>query len=397
MTTTDSYVNGAPLDDEPWDYDEEQILWQMQRLRITKEARRRVDIEDLPPIVIPEPKRLDVLLAEPDEPTQWLIQDTMPIDSRVLLSAQGKAGKSHLIHNMIRSLADGDPFLGRFEMNTPITRVALIDNELSENMIRRWLCDQRIRNTPSVLEWTLRGQVGTFDLLNERCRAGWAAKLRDIGCQYLIFDCLRPVLDALGLDENHEAGRFLVAFDALLNEAGITNAAIVHHMGHGQERARGDSRLQDWPDAIWRLVREGDDLNGPRYFSAYGRDVNVPEGRMTLDPATRRFTYNRISRADSKVEAAYSSLIRLLAASPMNKSDIESELGPSGDGHTRASIRDAMKEAVKKKIVTVDTGTGHNSKLHRITHPCSVCGLPVVTGGPRHESCPSPTHEWRLE
>ncbi|ORB75850.1 AAA family ATPase [Mycobacterium scrofulaceum] len=396
MTYTDGNVNGAVVDDEPWDYDEEQILWQMQRLRISREARRRVDVEDLPPIAIPEPKRLDALLAEPDEPTQWLITDVQPIDSRILLSAQGKAGKSHLIHNMLRSLADRDPFLGRFDVNVPISSVALIDNELSENMMRRWLGDQRIRNTQSVTEWTLRGQVGTFDLLNDRCRAAWAARLRDIGCDYLFFDCLRPVLDALGLDENHEAGKFLVAFDALLAEAGITNAGIVHHMGHGQERARGDSRLQDWPDAIWRLVREGDDLNGPRYFSAYGRDVNVPEGRMTLDPATRRFTYNQISRADSKVEAAYTALIRLLSRGAINKSDIESELGPSGDGHTRAAVRDAMKEAVKNQVVCVDTGTGHNSKLHRIAHPCSVCGLPVITGGPRHESCPSPTQDWRL-
>jgi hypothetical protein len=35
----------------------------------------------------------------------------------------------------------------------------------------------------------------------------WAKALRDLGCDYLILDCLRPVLDALGLIENNEAGR----------------------------------------------------------------------------------------------------------------------------------------------------------------------------------------------
>jgi hypothetical protein len=74
-------------------------------------------------------------------------------------------------------------------------------------------------------------------------------------------------------------------------------------MGHSGERARGASRLRDWPDVEWRLVREktenGDvDPAAPRYFSAYGRDVDVPESRLVFDPATRHLTLEGGSRAD---------------------------------------------------------------------------------------------------
>jgi hypothetical protein len=66
---------------------------------------------------------------------------------------------------------------------------------------------------------------------------------------------------ALGLDEHREAGRFLVALDTLLADAGIPDAAVIHHMGHVTERSRGDSRIRDWPE--WRLVREDDEPSSP--------------------------------------------------------------------------------------------------------------------------------------
>ena len=168
-------------------------------------------------------------------------------------------------------------------MNTPASQVVLIDTEMSENMLRHWVRDQNIDNTAAVVDLcVLRGKVSAFNLLSDRCRTEWVTRLRGLACDYLILDCLRPVLDALGLDESHDAGTFLAAFDALLVEAGVGDGLIVHHMGHVGERARGDSRLQDWPDAVWRLVRETDDPGSPRYFTAHGRDVHVAEGRLSF-------------------------------------------------------------------------------------------------------------------
>jgi hypothetical protein len=119
----------------------------------------------------------------------------------------------------------------------------------------------------------------------------------------LILDCLRPILDATELKEGNEAGVFLVAFDALLKEAGIAEAGIAHHMGHVGERSRGDSRLRDWPDAEWRLVRhDPDDPASPRYFSAYGRDVDQPEQLVSHDAATEHLTITGGSRKDERAE-----------------------------------------------------------------------------------------------
>ena len=53
------------------------------------------------------------------------------------------------------------------------------------------------------------------------------------------------VMTALGLDENHDAGAFLGAIDALLYEAGAgdAEAVVFHHMGHNGER--GDQQCED--------------------------------------------------------------------------------------------------------------------------------------------------------
>ena len=103
----------------------------------------------------------------------------------------------------------------------------------------------------------LRGNLGAFNLLDAACRTIWAKRFKNLGCDYLILDCLRPARHARARREPRDR-RFLATFDALLYEAGIPDACLVHHMGHANERCRGDSRLVDWPDSTLKLVREGD-------------------------------------------------------------------------------------------------------------------------------------------
>jgi AAA domain len=365
-------------------------------LRIDAEARQRVDDETRPPIHYPPVRNLTAMLAEPDTATHYRIDAVAPADARIMLSAQYKAGKSTLTGNLIRALVDGDSFLGHFAVNTTASAVVLIDDEMSDNTLRSWLRAQNIRNTNAVADViTLRGNVGAFNLLNDNCFAAWLQRLHDVGCDYLIVDCLRPILDALALDEHRDAGRFLVTFDKLLNEAGIRDALLIQHMGHANERARGDSRLQDWPDAIWRLVREDDDPASPRYFTAYGRDVAVAEGRLSFDAGTRRMTYTAGSRHAVKVDDAVITIIKLLAEGAKDGDDGMSvraiQTALAGE-QPRDTVREALQKALAAddatRLIGVKKGP-RNAKLHHLLHPCSGCGLPVLNGGPRHQSCPA--------
>jgi hypothetical protein len=112
------------------------------------------------------------------------------------------------------------------------------------------------------------------------------------------------VLDALGLSEDKDAGRFLNGgFDPLRVEAGVPNSMVIHHMGHTGDRARGDSSMLGWGDS-WRVIRrDPDDPASERFFSAYGRDIDVPEGTLEFNGATRHLSLKKGSKADAEAMA----------------------------------------------------------------------------------------------
>lgn len=321
---------------------------------------------------------LDDFLAIEDETVQYRVDRLWPVGGRVVVAAQYKAGKTTMRDNLVRALVDKTAFLDAFPVESPDGRVVIIDNELDAGMMRRWLRDQKIVNTNRVAVMALRGRVGLFDIMNRAVRARWADKLRALDTSVVVFDCLRPVLDALGLDENRDAGRFLVAFDALLDEAGASEAALIHHMGHGAGRSRGDSRILDWPDVTWRLLRKDtDDPASPRYFSAFGRDVDVPEGLLAYTPDQRHLSLTVGSRQDSAAEALVNAVVVTVTAAP---GITQNNLCKSvvGDDH---QIRIARDLAVARQLVHLHPGR-NNSKGH---FPgavgCGAVGCTTPVGG----------------
>jgi hypothetical protein len=289
-----------------------------------------------------------------------------------MLSAQFKAGKTTLVRNLIRSLVDGADFLDRARVVPIDGTLALIDTEMSGDDHRRgqldgWLEDQGIREADRVHPIPLRGRVATFNLVDPRVRQDWATRLRDAGTTFLILDNLRPVLDALGLEEHREGGRFLVAFDELLAEAGILDALVVHHMGHSGERARGDSRFRDWPDAEWRLVRQDDNPASPRFITAYGRDVDQPEAQLAYDPQTRHLSLTGGSRRDIQHQGVLDAVLgELDAQGELSGRAIKTAL--EGSDYSRAEIEGALKLGKSTNALAVRNGA-HNAMLYSRSVP----------------------------
>ena len=60
----------------------------------------------------------------------------------------------------------------------------------------------------------------------------WVAVLDEDRCAMLIVDPARPCLDAAGLDENREPGRWLARLDELRAHTSISEIIVCHHMGH---------------------------------------------------------------------------------------------------------------------------------------------------------------------
>lgn len=327
------------------------VAEELDKLRVRDRARRLFQQETYPPQPIPPILTLQDRLAKPPPPITWRIEGWQPLGTRVLLAAQYKAGKTTLTGNLARSLVDNEPWLGTFNV-TPLLsgHVTIVDCEMGERQIDAWLADQGIEHTYKVYIIPLRGRVGTLNILDETIRREWATRLT--GTEYLILDCLRPILDAIGLDEHREAGRFLTAFDTLCEEAGIGDSNIVHHMGHQLERSRGDSRLRDWPDVEWRLVRENDDPASPRYISAYGRDVDISESEIHHDPPTRHLTLIGGTRATAAGRAAIPDILEYVRThGPLPKAQVEKAVD-----HALHAVREGIKLALQNGQLLQELG-----------------------------------------
>jgi hypothetical protein len=247
----------------------------------------------------------------------------------------------------------------------------------------QWLGEQSIHNTDKVVIESLRGRVAGFDVLSGAVRRQWVSALTEHEPTVIIVDCLRPILDALGLEEHTGAGRVLIALDQFTAEIGASELIVVHHMGHNSERSRGDSRIRDWPDVEWKIVRQGDAPSSTRYFSAYGRDVDAPETRLHYDPASRHLLLANGSRADATVDAATITVLKVLSDAPgLTGRQLETAL-------TEADIKQKPGRLAKRKAITegyVRTEDGKGvAKLHYLTPAGEIKKLSSTTPTPRHD------------
>lgn len=291
----------ALLGEAPSEYELE-VEEGVKRLRISAEAKRRFRAEQTAELPIPEFASLTDLLDRPWPEEKELVRGLWPKEGRVFFSAGAKVGKTTLVANVIRSLVDGEPFLGAHEVMPLTGKVALLNFELSPQKMVDWLRDVGIKNTDKLSVINLRGQASTFDIREPQRRAEWAKLLRDNGVQVVVWDCVTPVLSSLGLDENNEIRNLLYPFDELLAEAGASEGLVVHHMGHANGRPRGDSAAIGWPDALWYYEKDATEkvtsneagirviTSEVRKFWAEGRDVSVDKTPLSYDHNSRRLT-----------------------------------------------------------------------------------------------------------
>lgn len=362
-------------------WDEHEVHEELHRLRVRDRARRLFDAETRPPAEPPTILTLRQRLAIPRPPIRYRIEGWQPEGSRTMFVSQFKAGKTTGVGNLKRSLLDGDLWLGVAKVN-PVGHAGLIDFEMSEHQLDGWLRDQGIVNDDRLTVIPMRGRARSFNILDDAIRAEWAERLA--GIEYLTLDCLRPILDALGLNEHNEAGLFLTAFDALLDEAKIGEATLVHHMGHHGERSRGDSRLRDWPEVEWRLVRQDDDPASPRYISAYGRDVEIPESLLAYDHVTRRLTLTGGSRKHAEARAALEVVLDHLdgADAPQSGNAIETALLAETE-HNRGAIREGLRLGITDGTIMVEKGP-RNARLHSLSSPVRRSSPPPRRRGTHH-------------
>lgn len=299
-------------------------------------------------------------LALPIPEQRWRIKGFLPAEGNAVLAATRKSGKTTVTINLIKSLVDHEPFLGRFECSPLDGTVAAFNYEVSADQYRQWLRDAAIANTSQVFLLHLRGE--RLPIADPSVRSWIVRWLKDRNVRVWILDPYARA--ALGIvtneNDNAMAGVFLDHLDVIKAEAGVTEIVLPAHTGKtraeaGQESARGAQRLEDWPDALWYLVKDTD--TGQRFLRAEGRDVDHPEELLTYDQTTRALHLGGWDRRTTKLRKEAETVVQFITDhTGCTKNDIRLGLN-IGVG----KINKLLSEA-RDKVYTMP-GPG-NSQLH---------------------------------
>ncbi|WIY81390.1 AAA family ATPase [Propionimicrobium sp. PCR01-08-3] len=326
-----------------------EVRQRAHRMRVTRAAQELIEAENRPPRDPLDLGTLAEVLARPT-PESDRIEGLAPWEASTLITAQRKIGKTTLSGNLARCLITGAPFLDRFAVKRLDGNLAMLNYEVSGPQLARWLDDMGVDHD-RVLLVNLRGRSNP--LSDPESRAELTESLRAHNTEALIVD---PFGRAFTGDNQNDAGqvtRFLMDLEAFTrSEVRALDLFLTNHAGWEGERSRGSTALEDWPDALWRIVKPNDDDDNSRYFSAFGRDVEVSEDELQFDPETRHLTLTgNGSRKQAKVEHEKIT-DREIILNLLNNRQHEFPDGMSGnDLKTLSGHKDAAFTAARESLV----------------------------------------------
>lgn len=256
---------------------------ELRRLRVRKDAQEAFKAENEPASPPFDAGTLAEILARPADPPMR-VDGLMPWDASTLIVAQRKTGKTTLVLNLIRSLLNGDDFLGTFKVRPVTGAVALLNFEVSAAMIARWADNAGI-DRDRLYVVNLRGRRNPLSHAGDRAKL--AADLRARGVETLIVDPFGRAYTGKSQIDAGEVGSWLVDLDLFARgEVGAKDLILTTHAGWKGERTRGSSALEDWADSILTITRSEKD-ESMRFLRAMGRDVEIDEDRLDYNPTTR--------------------------------------------------------------------------------------------------------------
>lgn len=351
----------------------------LQQLRIRQEAQRRLAAET-ERFAFPKPgsSLVDDLAVPPPE-HKYVVKDLHLAGGNTLLIAQYKAGKTTLGINLLKSLADEEPFLGRFAVTPLDGRVAFWNYELGADLFREWMRDLGVVNPERVAEpLHLRGVFLPFWLPEVAEQAARWLKQNEI--EFWIVDPAARAMNGLVVNENDNAqlAAFTGALDKIKRTAGVPNLLLTTHTSRarreeGEEQSRGGASLEDWMDVGWYLTKDG---KGKRSLRAAGRDVDVEAFDLTYDGATRQLQHSGQTRDERRINDGLQAVVDALLAKGdgCNSGDLEAAM--VGDKNERSRL---IIEAEKSGLITREpsgrsklcslTAAGRKMAKRRVTRP----------------------------
>jgi hypothetical protein len=370
----------------------------VQKILARREALREADrIEAERFHTTPPPETswsLRGALNNPPQPTPYLIHGLAGAKHNVVITAQYKTGKTAFtVGSLVQAIADGTPFLNEFQVNVPKEGAVvghwnceMDDYELMDDYIR----PVGFSNIDNLRVWGLRGhRVNILTPLGKQDAIDWLRG--DIAdrdgntpppVKVWTIDSLARLARMAGVKEkeNDEMLSLLMAVDEIKFEANVDVCFIIAHTGRikheeGEERARGATVIDDWPDARWIMTKDGE----IRFLAVEGRGVAMPTTSLEFDAVTKRSVLGVGNKGEVRANGYVQAVLDIVSADPgINKTALQGKLKERGVSSNRIAD-EYIVEAEECNWIVVKRGTavgkGGKSTLHYPT------GWEKPTGG----------------
>jgi hypothetical protein len=194
------------------------------------------------------------------EPPTPLIDGVLDMRTLAVLSGQFGTFKTFIALDWLLCIATGTPWMGR---ETPAARpVRIVVGEGVAGLDARvsaWEKSRGVRVAPGMFTAVRRAwQLGSDEQM-----AALAELMRERGEAVVAFDTLSQC--SAGLKENDSSDMARVSNVAgLLREHAGATMLLLHHAGHGGERARGSSVIEDNADTSWFVSLTGENRHHSR-------------------------------------------------------------------------------------------------------------------------------------
>jgi hypothetical protein len=361
------YPEGSSGSDSPTS-DDALIAQELRMLRVRYVARRLFDAERRGPMPPFDIGTLEEVLARPPEPPSR-IPSLVPWKAGTLIVAQRKAGKTTLTGNLCRALQTGEEFLGRGVRKLE-GNIAFFNYEMPAQTLAQWFDEMGVDHARLLLI-NLRDR--TNPLLSEEEKAAIAERVRAHNTEAIFYDTFTRAYTGQSQNDPGEVGAWLADLDHYTREdCGALDLFLTCHTGWVGEHARGASSLEGWADSIITMTTtKEEDVFGPRFIRAMGRNVELPEDRLSYEPATHRLTLagtgsRRRVASDRKTEELRTAVLELVGRKPdLNGTQIEEALREDGLSFQRNACRPILRSLTEKGELTSRDGK-NNAKHYQL-------------------------------
>lgn len=326
----------------------------------------------------------------------WLVKGFWGRRSHGIVAGMPKCFKSTLVHDLVISVASGQPFLGEFPVLEP-GPVIVVQNENADYIMKdrtekiildRGLVGEAKRITPKKLHVefppdlpiTFLNQQG-FTLSNENHRRQIESLIKEIKPVLVVFDPLYLMFEG-DLNSSKELNPVLNWLLSLKTEY-KTSVMVIHHYNKGsnQQALRGGARmagsvmLYGWVESAWYLTKTDEDEEGPpnrgidlaessgsstitltREFRMAGNypDLDIHFEMGEIGNPSYRVTVGAAGEPHVTIKTLEDEVLGILGNSnaPVTKRALRENLGVD-----MAAIRKALDNLIKsKKIVPMNKG-----------------------------------------